>query len=68
MDNDTITKLISVREAMEMMGVKRTTFYNEVNKGNIVLKRLSERKSLVPLESVKQWIEGLPTKSEVEGK
>lgn len=56
-----IKKLISVREAMDMMGIKRTAFYAEVKKGNIVLKRFGARKSLVPIESVEQWIDSLPT-------
>ncbi len=60
MTDTTKTKLISVAQAMEMMGIKRTTFYAELKKGNIVLKRLGKRKSLVPLEAVTQWIESLP--------
>ncbi len=53
-------KLISVAEAMQTMGIKRTTFYSEVKKGNIALKRFGAKKSLVPIESVTKWIESLP--------
>jgi excisionase family DNA binding protein len=60
-NESTTNKLISVAEAMEIMGIKRTTFYSEVKKGKITLKRFGAKKSLVPLESVMQWIESLPT-------
>ena len=60
MTDTTKTKLISVAQAMEMMGIKRTAFYAELKKGNIVLKRFGKRKSLVPLEAVTQWIDSLP--------
>lgn len=56
-----LSKLISVAEAMQMMGIRRTAFYAEAKKGNIALKRFGSKKTLVPLESVTQWIESLPT-------
>ena len=58
--NSNSNKLISVAEAMQTMGIKRTAFYSEVKKGRIVLKRFGSKKTLVPLESVTQWIESLP--------
>ena len=61
MEHNSTKKLISVDQAIEMMGVGRTTFYGEVNKGNINLKRFGAKKSLVPLESVLAWIDSLPT-------
>ena len=60
MTNDTTKKLISVQQAMEMMGVGRTTFYEEVKRGKITLKRFGARKTLVPLEAVLDWIDALP--------
>lgn len=39
----TTKKLISVAEAMEIMGIKRTAFYSEVKKGNITLKRFGAK-------------------------
>ncbi len=64
---DNCSKLISVAEAMQMMGIRRTTFYAEVKKGNIVLKHYGTRKSLVPLESVEHWIKSLPSTSHMGG-
>jgi predicted DNA-binding transcriptional regulator AlpA len=55
-----IPKLISVSEAMQMMGIRRTAFYAEAKKGNITLKRFGSKKTLVPIESVAHWIDSLP--------
>jgi len=60
-NEQTTKKLLSVAEAMDMMGVKRTSFYAEAKKGNITLKRFGAKKTLVPIESVTKWIESLPT-------
>lgn len=54
-------KLISIAEALEMMGIGRTTFYEEAKKGKITLKKFGKRKTLVLLASVEEWIESLPT-------
>lgn len=59
-ETQAIKKLISVKEAMDIMGIKRTSFYDEVKKGNITLKKFGS-KSLCSLESVQDWIESLPT-------
>lgn len=54
-----IKKLISVKDAMDMMGIKRTAFYAEVKKGNITLRKFGS-KSLCTLQSVQEWIDSLP--------
>lgn len=54
-ENQNIKTLIPIKNGWEMMGIKKTAFYNEVHKGNIVLKKYG-RKSLCTLESVQQWI------------
>lgn len=53
-------RLVSVKEAIEIMGIKRTKFYEEVKAGNIVLKKLGTR-SLCPIDSIHKWIDSLPT-------
>jgi|GEM_PF-4367589 len=53
MDGDNLSLLITP--------IRKTTFYAELKKGNITIKRFGAKKSLVPIESVNQWIESLPT-------
>ncbi|MDG1287728.1 MAG: excisionase family DNA-binding protein [Rickettsiales bacterium] len=60
MMNEKEGRLLPVSEALERMGIGRTSFYEEVKKGNIATKRFGS-KTLVPLASVEQWIEALPT-------
>ena len=45
----------------------KPTFYSEAKKGNIELKRFGSRNTLVPIESVQQWIDSLPTSNDFGG-
>ena len=53
-------------QAIEMMGIGKTAFYNEVNKGNIILKKYG-RKSLVTSDQIENWIASLPTTQNIGG-
>lgn len=54
--------LYTVDEAIGLMRVGRTKFYQELAAGRIFLRKSGQR-SLVPAEAIKKWIAALPVVS-----
>lgn len=50
---------VTVPEALRLIGIGTTKFYEEVSAGRIELRKAGKR-SLVPVASLKAWAAGLP--------
>ncbi|WAV88897.1 helix-turn-helix domain-containing protein [Oxalobacter aliiformigenes] len=59
-DKTTGKLLFSVKEFCEMVGIGRTTFYQEVKAGRIKAKKMG-RSTLIPKSELERFIEELPS-------
>ena len=59
-DKTTGKLLFSVKEFCEMVGIGRTTFYQEVKAGRIKAKKVG-RSTLIPKSELERFIEELPS-------
>ncbi len=51
-----IERALTVEEAMEIMGLCRTEFLREVALGRLRVRRISQRKMVVPPSAVRAWL------------
>lgn len=51
--------LVRIPEAIRMMGISRSSFYNEVNSGTIKVRKAG-RKTLVAVADIQAWYVNLP--------
>lgn len=59
-DKTTGKLLFSVKEFCEIVGIGRTTFYQEVKAGRIKAKKMG-RSTLIPKSELERFIEELPS-------
>ena len=59
-DKTTGKLLFSIKEFCEMVGIGRTTFYQEVKAGRIKAKKMG-RSTLIPKSELERFIEELPS-------
>jgi excisionase family DNA binding protein len=57
--NHSITRLYSVQETIELLGIKRTSLYVEIKCGRIRVKKFGNR-TLIPAPEIEKWIANLP--------
>lgn len=53
---NTRVELLDVREACQMLGIRRTTFYNFINTGRLKGIKLSRRKTKIMLLEIDRFI------------
>lgn len=49
----------SVAEALEVTGLGRNAFYDEIRSGHLVAKKVG-RRTIVTARSIEQWLESMP--------
>jgi excisionase family DNA binding protein len=50
---------LSVAEACKVAGIGRTGLYQAINCGSLIVRKAG-RRTLVPVDSLKQWLASLP--------
>lgn len=50
---------VRIPEAVKMMGISKSSLYNEIKAGNLRIKK-SGRNTLIAVSDIKYWAEGLP--------
>lgn len=61
MQNKINPPLYSMPEALALMKIGKTKFYEEAAAGHITILKIGQR-SLIPAKSIKAWIKSLPVK------